>query len=66
MMEYKGVSIKEAASHVVMEKLAAVGGEGGVIGVDKKGEITMTFNSEGMYRGYAKPGERYVGIYGDE
>jgi len=66
MMEYKGVSLKEAASHVVMEKLAAVGGEGGVIGVDKKGEITMTFNSEGMYRGYAKPGERYVGIYGDE
>ena len=66
MMEYKGVSLQEAASHVVMEKLAAVGGEGGVIGVDKKGDVTMTFNSEGMYRGYAKPGERYVGIYGDE
>lgn len=66
MMEYKGVSLREAASHVVMEKLAAAGGEGGVIGVDKKGEVTMTFNSEGMYRGYAKPGERYVGIYGDE
>ncbi len=66
MMEYKGVSLKEASSHVIMEKLAAVGGEGGVVGVDRRGEITMTFNSEGMYRGYVKPGERYVGIFGDE
>ena len=66
MMEYKGVSLKEAAAHVVMEKLAAAGGDGGVIGVSKTGEVTMTFNSEGMYRGYVKPGERYVGIYGDE
>lgn len=66
MMEYKEVTIQEAASHVIMEKLAAVGGEGGVIGVSKNGDITMTFNSEGMYRGYIKPGERYVGIYGDE
>lgn len=66
MMEYKEVSIKEAASHIIMEKLAAAGGEGGVIGVDKSGEITMTFNSQGMHRGYVRPGERYVGIYGDE
>lgn len=66
MMEYKDVSIREAASHVIMEKLAAAGGEGGVIGVAKNGDITMTFNSEGMYRGFIKPGERYVGIYGDE
>ena len=66
MMEYKGASLQEAASHVIMQKLAAVGGDGGVIGVDKSGAITMTFNSEGMYRGFARPGERYVGIYGDE
>ena len=66
MMEYKNASIQEAAAHVIMEKLAAAGGDGGVVGVDHNGQITMTFNSEGMYRGYAKPGERYVGIYGDE
>src|SRR5687768_13298253 len=66
MMEYKGSTITEAASHVIMEKLAAAGGEGGVIGVDRKGELTMTFNSEGMYRGFIMPGKRYVGIYGDE
>ena len=66
MIEYKGSSIQEAANHVIMEKLAAVGGEGGIIGIDRKGNFTMTFNSEGMYRGYAVPGKRYVGIYGDE
>lgn len=66
MMEYKNATLQEAASHVIMEKLAAAGGDGGVIGVDHTGQITMTFNSDGMYRGYAKPGERYVGIYGDE
>lgn len=66
MMEYAQTSLSEAASHVVMEKLAAAGGEGGVIGVDHQGQLTMTFNSEGMYRGYAKPGERYVGIFANE
>ena len=66
MMEYKGASLKDAASHVVMDKLMAAKGEGGIIGVDRSGQIAMTFNSEGMYRGYAKPGERYVGVYKDE
>jgi len=66
MMEYKGVSIQEAATHVIMGKLAAAGGHGGIIGVDHEGNFTMTFNSEGMYRGYVIPGRRYVGIYGDE
>ncbi len=66
MMEYKNVSLEEAATFVIMEKLAKAGGEGGIIGVDRHGNLTMTFNSEGMYRGYTKPGERYVGIYGNE
>lgn len=66
MMEYKGISLEEAAKKVVMEKLVAAGGEGGIIGVDHDGHFTMTFNSEGMYRGYALPGKRYVGIFGDE
>lgn len=66
MMEYKNVSLREAASSVIMDKLAAMGGDGGVIGVDAGGNITMTFNSEGMYRGYVRPGKLYVGIYGDE
>lgn len=66
MMEYQQTSLNEAAAHVVMNKLAQAGGEGGIIGVDKKGEISMTFNCEGMYRGYVRPAKRYVGIFADE
>ena len=64
-MEYKGISIDEAAKEVIMEKLVEKGGSGGVVGLDKFGNITMTFNTPGMYRGYLKPGERSVKIYKD-
>ena len=64
LVEYKGWSIKKAANHIVMEKLVEKGGEGGIIAVDKNGNVAMPFNSEGMYRGYAKQGSpRYVKIY---
>lgn len=52
IMEYKGKSLDKAARKVVHEKLAEMGGEGGVIGLDRKGNITMVFNTEGMFRGY--------------
>ncbi|MBI5774067.1 MAG: isoaspartyl peptidase/L-asparaginase [Verrucomicrobia bacterium] len=51
LMEYKGLSLAAAADEVVMKKLKALGGSGGVIAVDGKGNIAMPFNSEGMYRG---------------
>lgn len=54
LMEYKGLSIQKASDEVVKNKLVKIGGEGGVIGVDKNGNIAMSFNSEGMYRGYIK------------
>lgn len=56
LMEYKGMNLKEAADAVVMKKLVERGGEGGVIAVDRAGNIAMPFNSEGMYRGYIKSG----------
>ena len=52
-MEYQGVSLEEAARRVVMDKLASQGGTGGIIGVDHKGNITMTFNTSAMIRGFA-------------
>jgi L-asparaginase / beta-aspartyl-peptidase len=52
MMEYKGVSLKEAADTVVMKKVLQLGGDGGVIAIDKDGNIAMPFNTAGMYRGY--------------
>lgn len=63
LMEYKNYSLKKAADEVVMKKLVERGGEGGVIAVDKKGNIAMPFNSAGMYRGYIKNGKSEVAIY---
>ena len=56
LMEYKGWSVQQAAEEVVMKKLVARGGEGGVIALDRNGNFTMPFNSAGMYRGYIKAG----------
>lgn len=63
LMSYKGLSLQEAADWVVNKKLVEKGGEGGLIAVDKNGNIALPFNSEGMYRGYARPGERKIDIY---
>lgn len=52
LMEYKGLSLKDAAHHVVMEKLKERGGSGGIIAIDHKGNIAMPFNTPGMYRGH--------------
>lgn len=54
LMEYKGSSLADAANEVIMKKLVKLGGEGGLIAIDSKGNITMPFNSAGMYRGYMK------------
>jgi len=66
LMEYKGLSLKDAANEVVMKKLVEIGGEGGIIAVDRNGNVAMPFNSEGMYRGYIKSdGKREILIYKD-
>lgn len=62
-MAYKGETLAESADFIVKKKLVEKGGEGGLIAVDKNGNIAMPFNSEGMYRGFAKPGERGVLIF---
>ncbi|MDB5267300.1 MAG: isoaspartyl peptidase [Hymenobacter sp.] len=64
LMEYKGLSLEEAARIVVQDKLAPVGGEGGLIAVDAAGNITLPFNSDGMYRASrVEGGEAMVAIY---
>jgi len=50
LIEYKGLSLKQACDLVVYDKLVKIGGEGGLIAIDKLGNIEMPFNSEGMYR----------------
>jgi beta-aspartyl-peptidase (threonine type) len=64
LMEYKNCSLEEACEIVVQQKLKAIGGEGGLIAVDKNGNLCLPFNSAGMYRGFIKEGEEpIVAIY---
>lgn len=56
-MEYGKQSLLEAARHIVHDKLSALGGDGGIIGIDAtSGDVVIDFNSAGMFRGYAKAG----------
>ena len=67
LMEYKGLSLEEASQLVVNDKLVKAGGSGGVICVDKLGNVSMPFNSTGMFRGFATAdGKSGVFIYNDE
>jgi len=50
LMEYKGMSLKDAAHTVIHDKVGSLGGDGGIVGVDKDGNIAMEFNTAGMYR----------------
>lgn len=59
-MAYAGATLEQAAHHVVMELLPAYSGRGGLIAVDAQGNLTLPFNTEGMYRGYARAGETPV------
>jgi beta-aspartyl-peptidase (threonine type) len=64
LMEYKGLSLAEACRVVVHDKLAPVGGEGGLIAVDAAGNLALPFNSEGMYRASrSAAGEEQIAIY---
>jgi len=66
LMEYKGLTLKKACDIEVMDKLVKIGGEGGLIALDAKGNIELPFNSEGMYRASKKEGEElFIGIYKD-
>lgn len=63
LMEYGNKSCIDAARFLIHDKLVKKGGEGGLIAIDKLGNIIMEFNSEGMYRGYATPDKREFKIY---
>ncbi len=61
---YGGATLQQAADAVVMDRLARMGGEGGIIAVDASGQVVMSFNSEGMFRGArSSEGMREVAIY---
>ena len=63
-MEYRALPIQNAADRVIKQKLQKLGGDGGVIAMDRFGNMGVSFNSEGMYRAYINiKGEPVVEIY---
>jgi beta-aspartyl-peptidase (threonine type) len=65
LMEYKNMSLQQACEEVVLKKLVALQGEGGLIGMDANGNAALVFNSAGMYRGLKNSeGESLIAIYG--
>lgn len=67
LMEYKGLTIQEAARIVIHEKVAKLGGDGGVVGLDNQGQVAMEMNTPGMYRAHMDAtGKLTVKIYKDE
>jgi beta-aspartyl-peptidase (threonine type) len=66
-VQYTGMNLQDAANAVIHDQLTQMGGNGGVIAVDPKGEVSLTFNTAGMYRASInRQGEVYVAIYKDE
>lgn len=66
LMEYKGMNVQDAAGKLVMKDVPGLGGDGGLIALDKNGRFSMPFCTEGMYRGYVtESGKVVVAIYKD-
>ena len=65
-MELAGSSLEEAAGAVITEQIGGAGGRGGLIAVDRAGNVAMPFNSGGMFRGFRRSdGTREVRIWGE-
>jgi beta-aspartyl-peptidase (threonine type) len=66
MMEYQGISLEQAAKRVIQKKLTDLGGTGGIVGIDKKGNVVMEFNTPGMFRATKNvKGETEIKMYKD-
>ena len=59
LMEYRGMKLQEAAQ-AALDKAKQLGGQGGLIAIDKDGTMALPFNSNGMYRGYVDPAGKFV------
>ncbi len=59
LMQYRGMSLRDAAA-TALDEAKKLGGEGGLIAIDKNGEISLPFNTNGMYRGHVDPNGKFV------
>ena len=64
LMEYQAVTVQVAADRVIKTKLQTLGGDGGIVAMDRNGNMGISFNSEGLYRGYiGMDGKPVIEIY---
>jgi len=64
LIEHKGMSLEDAANEVIQKRVLEINGDGGLIAVDAQGNITMPFNTEGMYRAFkTSKGDKGISIY---
>ncbi len=64
LMDYKGLTLEAAAKEVIQKKVPELGGDGGIVAIDKDGNVSMEFNTAGMYRAHMNAaGDLYIGIY---
>ena len=64
LLENHDYDLKKAMSKVVHQKIGGIGGDGGMIGIDKSSNIVMDFNTPGMYRAYVnKDGQKQILLY---
>ncbi|PHR13819.1 MAG: beta-aspartyl-peptidase [Aequorivita sp.] len=67
LMEYKGMTLQQSATEVIQKKVPKLGGDGGIIAIDKDGNVAMEFNTAGMYRASMNSkGELIIKIYKEE
>lgn len=66
LMEFKNLTLEQATKEVVQKRLPEIGGDGGLIAVDAQGNISLEFNTAGMYRAFAKANSpKTIKIYKD-
>lgn len=66
LVEHAGMPLQDATNKVVHENLAGLGGQGGVIAIDRNGNVSISFNTKGMYRGsMGSDSETFVKMYRD-
>jgi beta-aspartyl-peptidase (threonine type) len=67
LVEHRNYSLQQATEEVIQKRILQFGGDGGLIAVNSKGDISLSFNTEGMYRGFKKSdGTEAVLIYREE
>ncbi len=67
LVQYKGMTLQQAADQVIHKELESLHGEGGLIAITPDGQLAWSFNTPGMYRArLAEGGKLQLGIYNDE